>query len=123
MVQNMSAFICPTCHTKTDIFGGQNDNIGNDSSSSSSSSNRSTSSSDIAQKCEKLGLPILGNVPLDARICADADRGKPTVVAEMETESGNGNGTGNGTGLQAGHSERKEAFDKIAEKIKGFLDF
>ena len=106
MVQNMSTFICPTCHAKTDIFGG-----GGSSSSSSSSS------SDLSQKCEKLGLPILGNVPLDARICADADRGKPTVVAE----SGTGDGAGASAGA-GGESERKKAFDGIAEKVKGFLD-
>jgi ATP-binding protein involved in chromosome partitioning len=29
-----------------------------------------------------LGVDFLGNVPLDAQICRDADRGMPTVVAE-----------------------------------------
>ena len=88
MIQNMSTFTCPTCRTKTDIFGGQGG---------------------LAQKTETLGLSLVGDVPLDARICADADRGKPTVVAEGELDSG-------------GASERKKAFDGIAGKVRAFLN-
>lgn len=35
----------------------------------------------MRRECQKHDVPFLGNVPLDAEICADADRGKPTVVA------------------------------------------
>ena len=60
MIQNMSTYICPQCHHQTSIFGSMG-----------------------AQKaCEKNNLPFLGDVPLHERICEDADRGKPTVVAE-----------------------------------------
>ena len=33
-------------------------------------------------------MELLGDIPLDARICDDADRGKPTVVAEPESARG-----------------------------------
>lgn len=63
MVQNMSVFVCPHCQQETRIFahGGL---------------------SGAEAKAKELGVQFLGDVPLDARICADADRGMPTVVAE-----------------------------------------
>ena len=64
---------------------------------------------ELARESEKLGLSLIGNVPLDARICADADRGKPTVVAEGGSDLG-------------GDSERKRVFDEIASKVKEFLN-
>ena len=42
----------------------------------------------MADACIKSGISLLGNIPLHARICDDADRGKPTVVAEPESERG-----------------------------------
>ena len=60
MVQNMSTFICPQCHHQTSIFG----------------------STGAKKACEEHKLHFLGDVPLHERICEDADRGKPTVVAE-----------------------------------------
>lgn len=62
LVQNMSYFECPNCDHKTNIFG----------------------SDGLIREAERLGTPIIGNIPLHASICADADRGKPTVVAEPE---------------------------------------
>lgn len=59
MVQNMSAFTCPTCHSTHAIFGSEG----------------------VARTCKSLGTRLLCDVPLDASICADADRGRPTVVA------------------------------------------
>jgi ATP-binding protein involved in chromosome partitioning len=59
-VQNMSVFVCPKCGEETNIFGQDG----------------------LRRKCEALGVEVLGDVPLDARICEDADRGKPTVVSE-----------------------------------------
>nr|OQO21978.1 hypothetical protein B0A51_08530 [Rachicladosporium sp. CCFEE 5018] len=59
MVQNMSGFVCGGCGEVTDIFGGDG----------------------AKRKCEELGLEFLGDIPLHASICADADAGKPTVVA------------------------------------------
>lgn len=36
------------------------------------------------KKCQELGIDLLGDIPLDPRICHDADTGKPTVVASPE---------------------------------------
>lgn len=65
MVQNMSTFVCPHCQTSTQIFGTHDG---------------------VSATCEKHGFELLADVPLHARICDDADRGKPTVVAEPQSE-------------------------------------
>jgi ATP-binding protein involved in chromosome partitioning len=77
MVQNMSLFTCPNCHNSTHIFG---------------------SHSGVTHACEEHGIDFLGDIPLHASICDDADRGKPTVVSEPE-------------------SERAKAFTGIAEEV------
>ena len=77
MVQNMSLFTCPHCHNSTHIFG---------------------SHSGVTHACEEHGINFLGDIPLHASICDDADRGKPTVVSEPE-------------------SERAKAFTGIAEEV------
>ncbi|KAI9666100.1 MAG: hypothetical protein M1821_004035 [Bathelium mastoideum] len=64
MVQNMSVFVCPHCHQSTHIFGSEG----------------------VAKKCREHGIRLLGDIPLDARICDDADRGKPTVISEPKSE-------------------------------------
>jgi len=79
MVQNMSLFTCPHCQNSTHIFG---------------------SHSGVTHACEKHGIEFLGDVPLHASICDDADRGKPTVISEPE-------------------SERAKAFMAIADDIGG----
>ena len=66
MVQNMSRFKCPECGHDTHIFGEDG----------------------VVRACEREGIELLGDIPLDARICDDADRGKPTVVAEPESARG-----------------------------------
>lgn len=63
LVSNMSSYICPTCDTPHPIFGP----LGK-----------------IREMCEKQDLRLLGEVPLHPSICEDADRGKPTVVADPE---------------------------------------
>ncbi|KIV92249.1 hypothetical protein PV10_06706 [Exophiala mesophila] len=65
MVQNMSVFVCPHCGTETKIFSHAEHGLGG-----------------AEAKAKDLGVNFLGDVPLDARICADADRGMPTVVSE-----------------------------------------
>jgi len=65
MIQNMSLFTCPHCQNSTHIFG---------------------SHSGVTSACKQYGIGFLGDVPLHASICDDADRGKPTVVAEPESE-------------------------------------
>lgn len=77
MVQNMSLFTCPHCHNSTHIFGSQ---------------------SGVKHACKEHEINFLGDIPLHASICDDADRGKPTVVAEPE-------------------SERAKAFMAIAQKV------
>ena len=57
----------------------------------------------VLRTCREQGVELLGDIPLDARICDDADRGKPTVVAEPE-------------------SARAEAFMGIARKIAGKIE-
>ncbi|EON69274.1 ATP-binding protein [Coniosporium apollinis CBS 100218] len=80
MVQNMSTFHCPHCQQTTDIFGREG----------------------VARKCEEMGIRLLGDIPLHASICSDADRGKPTVVAEPG-------------------SARAQAFEGIADAVKGLI--
>lgn len=61
LVQNMSAFKCPCCGERTEVFG---------------------SNEGIRKVCEEYGMDILGDIPLDARIGGDGCSGRPTVVAE-----------------------------------------
>jgi ATP-binding protein involved in chromosome partitioning len=72
MVQNMSLFVCPHCQKSTHIF-----------SPSPSSSSGPTG---VESVCAHHGIDFLGDIPLHARICDDADRGMPTVVAEPDSE-------------------------------------
>lgn len=82
MVQNMSVFVCPYCSQRTHVFGSEG----------------------VSRKCKEHGIKLLGDLPLDARICDDADRGKPTVISEP-------------------HSERAKAFNSLAEEIRHDLSF
>ncbi|PYH49269.1 Mrp/NBP35 family ATP-binding protein [Aspergillus saccharolyticus JOP 1030-1] len=90
MVRNMAYFNCPSCGTSTEIFGhghkhlqGREEEWG------------------VQAECRRLGVEFLGDVPLDAAVCRDADRGVPTVVAEEGTPE----------------SKRREAFVGIAEEV------
>jgi ATP-binding protein involved in chromosome partitioning len=76
MIQNMSVFTCPACNHSTHIFG----------------------SDGVSRACKTHGIDLLGDIPLHESICEDADRGRPTVIAEPE-------------------SERARAFAEVAEKI------
>jgi ATP-binding protein involved in chromosome partitioning len=58
----MSYFCCPQCNHKTQVFG----------------------TDGLLKEAEKRGVGLIGNVPLHASICADADRGKPTVIAQPD---------------------------------------
>jgi ATP-binding protein involved in chromosome partitioning len=80
MVQNMSVFTCPNCNHSTHIFGSEG----------------------VPRECNKHGIDFLGDVPLHASICGDADRGRPTVVAEPR-------------------SSRAKAFRDIAEQLSSKL--
>ena len=64
IVENMSYFVCPHCGGRTDIFahGG------------------------ARHEAERLGVPFLGEVPLDLDIRVTSDAGTPIVVAEPDGE-------------------------------------
>ena len=65
----MSHFTCPHCQHTTHIF-------------SSGTSEPGNASSPLELACKEKGIELLGDIPLFAGICRDADRGVPTVVAE-----------------------------------------
>jgi ATP-binding protein involved in chromosome partitioning len=58
IVENMSSFICPQCGTRTDIFG----------------------HGGARHEAERLGVPFLGEVPLDIVIRENSDSGRPVVA-------------------------------------------
>lgn len=60
LVENMSGFICPNCGERVDIF-------------------KSGGGEDLS---EELGIPFLGEVPLDPGIVESGERGKPFVLYE-----------------------------------------
>ncbi|MDK9700120.1 MAG: Mrp/NBP35 family ATP-binding protein [bacterium] len=65
IVENMSYFHCPNCNTRTDIFsngGGRREAL-------------------------RLGVPFLGEVPLNAGIREAGDNGEPVVVAQPESHT------------------------------------
>ena len=58
VIENMSAFICPNCHHETHIFG----------------------NGGVKAAAGRMGLPFLGEVPIDLEICEGSDKGVPLVV-------------------------------------------
>lgn len=64
IIENMSHFECPSCHTRTPLFG----EIGGDGLSG------------------ETGVPVIGRVPLDIAIRQAVDAGKPTMVAEPDSD-------------------------------------
>jgi ATP-binding protein involved in chromosome partitioning len=81
IIENMSGFICPNCGAKVDIF-------------------QSGGGKRIA---EELEVPFLGSIPIDQKICEDADKGKPFIVEHAD-------------------SPASKAFMEIVQKIKQFLE-
>jgi ATP-binding protein involved in chromosome partitioning len=66
IVENMSYFECPQCHSRTDIF----------------------SHGGGASTAQKYGVPFLGEVPLDVTIRHGGDDGKPVVLLDAESAAG-----------------------------------
>jgi ATP-binding protein involved in chromosome partitioning len=62
VVENMSYFVCGHCSERTDIFG----NGGG------------------SRMAEDMGIPFLGEVPIDTRVRSGGDEGQPIVVAAPE---------------------------------------
>ena len=59
IVENMSYFLCPHCGGRTDVF----------------------SHAGAQREAERLGVPFLGEVPLDIAIRANSDAGRPVVAS------------------------------------------
>src|SRR6202163_3875577 len=62
IVENMSTFICPHCGTRSDIFG----------------------HGGARHEAERLGVPFLGEVPLDMAIREKSDAGMPVVASDPD---------------------------------------
>jgi ATP-binding protein involved in chromosome partitioning len=62
IIENMSTFICPRCGARTDIFG----------------------HGGAKAEAEKLGLPFLGDVPLDMEIRIRSDEGRPIAATDPD---------------------------------------
>ena len=81
LVENMSYFVCPHCDQRSDVFrhgGGR-------------------------KQAERMGIPFLGEVPLDPAIVRSGDDGRPIVDAEPEGTQG-------------------QAFARIAAAVRATLD-
>ncbi len=66
IVENMSFFMCPDCGKETEIFrrgGGQ-------------------------KESDRLGIPLLGRVPLDPEVCDAGDTGVPVAIGQPDTKAG-----------------------------------
>lgn len=63
IVENMSGFICPKCGAEIYILG----------------------SGGGRKIAEELGVPFLGKIPIDSKICEDSDSGVPFVIERAET--------------------------------------
>jgi ATP-binding protein involved in chromosome partitioning len=81
IVENMSGFICPKCGAEFNILG----NGGGQKIS------------------EQLGIPFLGKIPIDQRICEDSDDGVPFIVKHAETPAA-------------------KAFMQVVEKVEKYLE-
>jgi ATP-binding protein involved in chromosome partitioning len=63
IVENMSYFVCPHCHERTEIFahgGGR-------------------------KISERLGVPFLGEIPLDPEVRKVGDEGRPIVQSNPDS--------------------------------------
>ncbi|BFZ56520.1 hypothetical protein PYCC9005_003567 [Savitreella phatthalungensis] len=62
LVQNMSRFVCPNCSHETHVFG----------------------EGGVEREARRRNIKLIGDIPLHAQLCADADAGKPTVVFDSQ---------------------------------------
>jgi ATP-binding protein involved in chromosome partitioning len=65
IIENMSYYICPHCNSRDHIFG----------------------QGGGSRAAEQLGIPFLGEVPLDLAIRTQSDIGQPIVVAQPDSPS------------------------------------
>ena len=64
MIENMSGFVCGHCHKRTDIFG----------------------AGAVRRAADKMGVPFLGAIPLDARVSVSGDAGTPAVATIAKSD-------------------------------------
>ena len=64
LIENMSHFICPSCGERSDIFG----------------------HGGAKKEAEKLGMPFLGEMPLQMAIRETSDDGTPIVASQPDSE-------------------------------------
>jgi len=65
IIENMAGFVCPHCEEVTDLFGrGGGEKL-----------------------ADKMEIPFLGRIPLDPRMVAAGDSGKPFVIEHPDTEA------------------------------------
>jgi ATP-binding protein involved in chromosome partitioning len=63
LIENMSHFVCPTCHTESDIFGkGGGEHL-----------------------AEEMNVPFLGRIPIYEPIRVGGDTGVPIVIGEPKS--------------------------------------
>jgi len=62
IIENMSFFLCPSCGTRSDIFG----------------------HGGAHEEAERLGVEFLGEVPLHMEIREKSDAGRPVVVSDPD---------------------------------------
>jgi ATP-binding protein involved in chromosome partitioning len=80
VIENMSSFICPKCGEETQIFG----------------------HGGVRKAAQAMGLPFLGEIPIDLQIRATCDRGTPIAAISSD-------------------SPQARVFKDIAEKIESAL--
>jgi ATP-binding protein involved in chromosome partitioning len=81
IIENMSGFTCPKCGEKINILGAGGGK----------------------RLAEDLNVPFLGQIPIDPKICEEADKGVPFVTGHVE-------------------SPAAKSFKEIVKKIENFLD-
>ena len=80
LIENMSYFVCPKDNTRYDIFGRGGGE----------------------KEARRLGVPLLGQVPIDIPTRECGDRGKPVAIAEKKNPS-------------------SQVFAQVARKLREFL--
>jgi len=81
IIENMSGFICPNCGAEINIFKvGGGEKIANE-----------------------MGIPFLGRIPIDPKICEDSDEGTPFILKHRD-------------------SAAAKAFTEIVKKIEGMVE-
>ena len=63
LVENMAYFVCPSCDTKTEIYG----------------------PSKVGGVAKDERVPVIGRIPIDPDVVADSDGGQPVVIAHPDS--------------------------------------